>query len=106
MCSLYRLFSLLLLGILHATAFNLDIPDSFQKASEAFNKLLSRTPDDPQANYRYGSFLAATTRKGEGIPYLEAYTKRAPGDTRAAALLDAVRNNKVEFKMMKTEGKP
>ena len=62
---------LLRLGILHAIGFNLDIPDSFQKASTAFTKLLSRTPDDPQANYRYGSFLATTTRKGEGIPFLE-----------------------------------
>jgi hypothetical protein len=127
---------LLRLGILHAIGFNLDIPDSFQKASTAFTKLLSRTPDDPQANYRYGSFLATTTRKGEGIPFLEkakslgfanaeyelgfsyamvgdkakavenleAYTKRVPGDTRATAVLEAVRNNKIEFKMMKNDG--
>ena len=28
-------------------------------------------PNDPQANYQYGAFLAATTKKGEGIPFLE-----------------------------------
>ena len=129
---------LLRLGVLHAIAFNLDVPDSFQKAGSAFNKLLSLTPDDPQANYRYGSFLAATTRKGEGIPFLEkakslgvvnadywlgssyalvgnkakaienldAYTRRTPSDANAAKLLEAIRADKVEFKMMKPEGTP
>jgi len=28
-------------------------------------------PNDPHANYQYGAFLAATTKKGEGIPFLE-----------------------------------
>ena len=129
---------LLRLGVLHAIAFNLDVPDSFQKAGSAFNKLLSLIPDDPQANYRYGSFLAATTRKGEGIPFLEkakslgvvnadywlgssyalvgnkakaienldAYTRRTPSDANAAKLLEAIRADKVEFKMMKPEGTP
>jgi tetratricopeptide (TPR) repeat protein len=59
------------LAALHAIGVNLDVPDSYPQAVAAFEKLLSLTPDDPQANYRYGSFLAATTRKGEGIPFLE-----------------------------------
>ena len=62
---------LLRLALLHAAGHNLDIPDSAPKAIADFDELLSLTPDDPQANYRYGSFLAATTRKGEGIPLLE-----------------------------------
>jgi tetratricopeptide (TPR) repeat protein len=62
---------LLRLALLHAAGHNLDVPDSAPKAIADFDKLLSLTPDDPQANYRYGSFLAATTRKGEGIPLLE-----------------------------------
>lgn len=62
---------LLRLAILHAIGFNLDIPDSFPKAVVAFDKLLSLTPDDPQANYRYGSFLATTTKDGRAIPFLE-----------------------------------
>lgn len=62
---------LLRLAALHAIGFNLDVPDSYPGAVAAFDKLLSLTPNDPQANYRYGSFLAATTRKGEGIPFLE-----------------------------------
>jgi tetratricopeptide (TPR) repeat protein len=62
---------LLRLAALHVIGFNLDVPDSYPGAVTAFEKLLSLTPDDPQANYRYGSFLATTTRKGEGIPFLE-----------------------------------
>jgi hypothetical protein len=50
------------LGLLHAIGFNLDIPDSGDKAV---------APNDPQANYQYGAFLAATTKKGEGMPFLE-----------------------------------
>jgi hypothetical protein len=129
---------LLRLAVLHTIGFNLDVPDSGQAARADFDKLLSLAPEDPQANFRYGAFLAATTRKGEGIPYLEkasslgvanadywlgfsyeavgnkakavenleAYTKRVPDDVRAAAMLDAIRHDKVEFKTMKPEGTP
>jgi hypothetical protein len=59
------------LGLLHAIGFNLDIPGSHEKAVAAFSTLMTLTPNDPQANYQYGAFVAATTRKGEGIPFLE-----------------------------------
>ncbi len=59
------------LGLLHAIGFNLDIPGSYEKAVTAFSTLLELTPNDPQANFQYGAFLAATTKKGEGIPFLE-----------------------------------
>jgi tetratricopeptide (TPR) repeat protein len=62
---------LMRLALLHVFGHNLDIPDSSQKAVAAFNTLLNLTPNDPQANYRYGVFLATTTKSGEGIPYLE-----------------------------------
>jgi tetratricopeptide (TPR) repeat protein len=62
---------LMRLALLHVFGHNLDIPDSSQKAAAAFNTLLNLTPNDPQANYRYGVFLATTTKNGEGIPYLE-----------------------------------
>jgi hypothetical protein len=62
---------LLRLGLLYAMGHNLDIPDSADKAVTAFTALLDLTPYDPQANYQYGAFLAATTRTGSGIPYLE-----------------------------------
>jgi tetratricopeptide (TPR) repeat protein len=62
---------LLRVAILHAIGFNLDVPDSFPKAVSTFDKLLKLTPNDPQANYRYGSFLAATTKDGRAIPFLE-----------------------------------
>ncbi len=59
------------LGLLHAIGFNLDIPDSYGKAIAAFSTLMQIAPEDPQSNYQYGAFLAATTKKGEGIPFLE-----------------------------------
>jgi tetratricopeptide (TPR) repeat protein len=62
---------LLRLGQLHAIGHNLDIPDSGEKAIAAFTTLLSLTPDDGQANYRYGVFLAETTKTAAAIPYLE-----------------------------------
>jgi tetratricopeptide (TPR) repeat protein len=62
---------LLRLALLHAFGHNLDIPDSSQKAVAAFTTLLNLTPNDPQANFRYGVFLATTTKNAEGIPYLE-----------------------------------
>jgi predicted Zn-dependent protease len=62
---------LLRLGLLHAIGHNLDIPDSADKAVAAYTTLLDLTPYDPQANYQYGAFMAATTRTGAGIPYLE-----------------------------------
>jgi hypothetical protein len=127
---------LLRLAVLHSIGFHLDVPDSFPKAAATFDKLLKLTPDDPQANFRYGSFLAITTRKGEGIPYLEkarslgivetdyflgwsyqsianknkaienfeAYTKRVPSDKVAAALLEAIRTDKVGVTVGTPEG--
>jgi hypothetical protein len=62
---------LMRVALLHAFGHNLDIPDSSQKAVAAFTTLLKLTPDDPMVNYRYGVFLASTTKAGDGIPYLE-----------------------------------
>jgi hypothetical protein len=62
---------LLRLALLHGIGHNLDIPGSADKAIGAFTTLLNLKPDDPQANYQYGAFLAARTIKGEGIPFLE-----------------------------------
>ena len=59
------------LGLLHAIGFNLNIAGSYEKAAAAFSTLMKLTPNDPQANYQYGAFLAATTRNGDGIPFLE-----------------------------------
>jgi tetratricopeptide (TPR) repeat protein len=117
------------LAALHTVGFNLDIPGSFEKARSDFSAILATAPENPEANYQYGAFLAATTRKGEGIPFLEKasslgvvnadywlgwsyvalgektkaienlerYTKNVPNDQRAAQVLDAVRNDKVNF---------
>jgi len=62
---------LLRLALLHVFAHNLDVVGSAEKAVAEFDALLKLTPDDPLANYRYGIFLATTTRGGAAIPYLE-----------------------------------
>ncbi|MGE5625866.1 MAG: tetratricopeptide repeat protein [Bacillota bacterium] len=46
-------------------ACNLDIPGACQKTDFAYGRLLKRTPDEPTANYLYGSFLAAMPSKGK-----------------------------------------
>jgi tetratricopeptide (TPR) repeat protein len=63
---------LLRLALLHSVGNNLDIPDSGQKAIAVFDKVLELWPNDPQANYRYGLFLAGTDKyHGNAIPFLE-----------------------------------
>ncbi len=62
---------LLRLALLHAFAHNLDVAGSAEKAAAEFDALLKLAPDDALANYRYGIFLATTTRGGSAIPYLE-----------------------------------
>jgi tetratricopeptide (TPR) repeat protein len=62
---------LMRVALLHAFGHNLDVPGSAPKAVAAFTTLLNLAPDDPQANYRYGVFLASATKSGEAIPLLE-----------------------------------
>ena len=62
---------LLRLALLHTIGHNLDIPGSGEKAAAVFDKVLERWPDDPQANYRYGVFLAGAAKNRDAIPFLE-----------------------------------
>lgn len=62
---------LLRLGYLHTLGHNLDIADSDKKAVDAFTALLVLSPDDRRGNFRYGMFLATTTKVADAIPYLE-----------------------------------
>lgn len=62
---------LLRIALLHVVGYNLDIADSVQKVNPSFRALLKAVPNNPQGNYQYGAFLAATTRDGSAIPYLE-----------------------------------
>jgi tetratricopeptide (TPR) repeat protein len=63
---------LLRLALLHADGHNLDIAGSDQKAVAIFDNVLEKWPNDPQANYRYGVFLAGTVKgKSAAIPFLE-----------------------------------
>lgn len=54
-----------------AMAYNLDIDGSGASAVGAFESLLEANPDDPQANYALGMFLAGTGDTTDSIPFLE-----------------------------------
>lgn len=62
---------LLRLGYLHTLGHNLDLAGSDKKAVAAFTALLTLSPDDRRGNFRYGMFLAGTTKVADAIPYLE-----------------------------------
>jgi predicted Zn-dependent protease len=62
---------LLRLAVLHGFGHNLDIPGAAEKAEALFIELLALTPDDPQANFRFGVFYAVTVKRANAIPYLE-----------------------------------
>ena len=54
-----------------AMAYNLDVPGSGEGAVGAFEQLLEANPDDPQANYALGMFLAGTGDTTDSTPFLE-----------------------------------
>lgn len=62
---------LLRAGMLNSFGHNLDAPGSAEKASTLFRRLLAAEPSHPRGNYLYGTFLAASSRPKEALPYLE-----------------------------------
>ena len=50
---------------------NLDIPGATDKAEGSFKRLLAGQPDNPDANYEYGLFLASSGQAALAIGYLE-----------------------------------
>jgi tetratricopeptide (TPR) repeat protein len=53
-------------------AYNLDVPSSGEKAVALYERILKRNPDDPDANYHYGGFLAGTDKlRDKAEPYLQ-----------------------------------
>lgn len=50
---------------------NMGCPDCGEKAIVAFDLALKLQPDSPEANWRYGAFLAQTTQRERAIPYLQ-----------------------------------
>lgn len=50
---------------------NLDIPGATDKAEGSFKRLLAGQPDNPDANYEYGLFLASSGQAALAISYLE-----------------------------------
>ena len=63
---------LLRLALLHSVGHNLDIPGSGEKAVAVFDKVIELWPNDLQANFRDGVFLAGTDKyRRNAIPLLE-----------------------------------
>jgi tetratricopeptide (TPR) repeat protein len=50
---------------------NMGCPDCGEKAIASFEQVLKLQPDSPEANWRYGAFLAQTTQHEKSIPYLQ-----------------------------------
>jgi tetratricopeptide (TPR) repeat protein len=50
---------------------NMGCPDCAEKAIAAFEQVLKLQPDSPEANWRFGGFLAQTTQHEKAIPYLQ-----------------------------------
>lgn len=50
---------------------NLDLPGAAAKADASFLRLLQGQPDNPEANYEYGLFLASSGQAALAIGYLE-----------------------------------
>jgi tetratricopeptide (TPR) repeat protein len=50
---------------------NLDIPGCAEKTNADFQKLLLITPDDPNANEIYGTFLSSVGKPADAIPHLK-----------------------------------
>lgn len=55
----------------HSMGHNLDIAGEGDKAKAVFLRLLALQPDDPRANYQYGTFLGGVGQPREALPYLE-----------------------------------
>ena len=59
-------------GLANAMGHNLDCSGCAEKAIKSYEQLLKLYPNDSQANYMYGGFLAGTgTQTKNSIPYLE-----------------------------------
>lgn len=61
---------LLRMGMLGAIGHNLDAPGAALYAQAQFVKLLNASPDHAAGNLHYGTFLSATNRPQEALPYL------------------------------------
>lgn len=60
----------------YGLANDLDFPDAGRKANDLYQRLLQQTPDDPAANYLYGSLLASNdSLRAQSIPFLEKAVK-------------------------------
>ena len=59
-------------GFAYSMAYNLDLPQSYEKAEKRFNQLFQINPEHAEGIYRYGMLLAGTyTEVKKSIPYLE-----------------------------------
>jgi tetratricopeptide (TPR) repeat protein len=63
-------------------AHNLDIPGAAEKAAQNYDRVLTRTPENPQANLNFGIFLAGVGKQKESLPYLEKALKLGLDDAK------------------------
>ena len=54
---------LLLAARVHALAHNLDVPQAAGRATASFERILAREPDNAEANFHFGAFLAASDQR-------------------------------------------
>jgi tetratricopeptide (TPR) repeat protein len=63
-------------------AHNLDIRGAAEKAAQNYDRVLTRTPDNPRANLNFGIFLAGVGKWKESLPYLEKALKLGLDDAK------------------------
>lgn len=58
-------------AMLYSIGHNLDIPQAAQKAHFAYETLIRISPNDPQVNYAYGTFLTGSGNADMALPFLQ-----------------------------------
>ena len=69
---------------LNSFAYNLDIGGAGERVVNYYERVLKREPNNREANYYYGRFLASASKPKEGVPYLVkalSWGRKAPVHT-------------------------
>jgi tetratricopeptide (TPR) repeat protein len=66
---------------------NMGCPDCGEKAIAAYDRLLKLQPDSAEANWRYGAFLAQTSKREQSIAYLQKAASLGVSDAHYTAAM-------------------